>query len=65
MSMRKAKKKTSAAKSAVGKAKAGNVQKWAKARERAREELGIRGWAVAKKGSPWYVRTKEIYATLR
>merc|ERR1719471_1969937 len=38
--------------------------KWARATSQARKALGITGWQLCKKGTAFYNKTREIWATL-
>lgn len=50
-----------AASQAKKKFRSGGLGKWCKAVNQARKELGIEGFMVIKKGTPYYNRAKELY----
>merc|ERR1719310_2005520 len=48
-------------KSKSGKKAYANIKGWTMAVQKARKELGVKGFVAVKKGSPLYTKAKEIY----
>merc|ERR1712032_1531167 len=48
-------------KSAAGKKRYASIKGWVEALQKARKELGCKGFVAFKKGSPLYTRAKELY----
>merc|ERR1719408_97072 len=47
---------------AAGKKAYANIKGWTMAVQKARKELGVKGFVAVKKGSALYKKAKEIYA---
>merc|ERR1712151_199241 len=47
--------------SAAGKKKYASIKGWVLALQKAKQELGFKGFVAVKKGSPLYKRAKELY----
>ena len=46
---------------AAGKKSYANIKSWVVACQKARKALGVKGFVAIKKGSPFYVKAKELY----